>query len=303
MNLVCLDFETANEQRNSVCAAGIVVLTDGVVVDKRKWLVRPPELRFDAYNSFIHGITEDHVHDQPEFNQLWPELRELLVGGVVVCHNAGFDFSVLRRVLDTYNLPYPLLTFSCSRIISKAMWPGWSSYSLPYVARQLGIAMQHHDPVDDARAAGEIVTHACLKSGVSSIEELCMKLDLVLGQLVVDAYKPSHLKVKKLSAKDIVTQSETDPSNVLYGQFVVFTGTLQSMDRVHAMQCVADVGGQCQDSVTKKTNFLVLGDGGFQGFVEGQKSNKIEKAEALLAKGADIEIISEKEFLTLLRSS
>lgn len=34
MNFVAIDFETANEKRNSPCSIGIVVVKDGEIVEK-----------------------------------------------------------------------------------------------------------------------------------------------------------------------------------------------------------------------------------------------------------------------------
>ena len=44
MNFVAIDFETANEHRNSPCAVAVVVVKDGELADQRAWLIRPKEL-------------------------------------------------------------------------------------------------------------------------------------------------------------------------------------------------------------------------------------------------------------------
>ena len=41
MKLAGLDFETANGKSGSICAAGCAVLEDGIVVDRREWLICP----------------------------------------------------------------------------------------------------------------------------------------------------------------------------------------------------------------------------------------------------------------------
>ncbi len=60
---------------------------------------------------------------------------------------------------------------------------------------------------------------------------------------------------------------------------------------------VIDFGGHCSPTVNKNTNFLIMGDQDFKLFKDGLKSNKLKKAETLIAKGIDIEIINEEEFL------
>jgi DNA polymerase-3 subunit epsilon len=106
-----------------------------------------------------------------------------------------------------------------------------------------------------------------------------------------------------IRAKDL--HAETDdfnPDCPLYGKYVVFTGALQRMTRREAMQATLDIGGLCSDSVTKKTNFLVLGNNDYCKSIKGGKSNKQKKAEALQLAGLDIHVISENTFYEMLES-
>ena len=46
-NFAAIDFETANEQRTSVCSVGIVIVREGEIVDTYYSLIRPePEYYF-----------------------------------------------------------------------------------------------------------------------------------------------------------------------------------------------------------------------------------------------------------------
>ena len=80
----------------------------------------------------------------------------------------------------------------------------------------------------------------------------------------------------------------------------VFTGTLEKMSRKDAMQLVVDFGGSVGDNVTKKTNYLILGNNDFCQSIKDGKSNKQKKAEDLILKGHDIEILSENVFYDLV---
>ena len=66
------------------------------------------------------------------------------------------------------------------------------------------------------------------------------------------------------------------------------------------MQFVVNLGGFCEDNVTKKTNYLVLGNLEFSSNIKNGKSNKLKKAEKLILSGQDLKIISENIFLDLL---
>ena len=66
------------------------------------------------------------------------------------------------------------------------------------------------------------------------------------------------------------------------------------------MKLVVDLGGLCSDNVNSKTNYLVLGNNDFCSTIKDGKSTKHKKAEKLILKGQDLEIISENVFLDLL---
>jgi len=75
---------------------------------------------------------------------------------------------------------------------------------------------------------------------------------------------------------------------------------LEKMQRKEAMQLVVDLGGHVGDSVTKKTNYLILGNNDYCPTIKEGKSSKQKKAETLKLSGQDIEIISEDVFYDLV---
>ena len=56
------------------------------------------------------------------------------------------------------------------------------------------------------------------------------------------------------------------------------------MLRKEAMQIIVDLGGYCEDGVTKKTNYLILGNNDYNPILRGKKSSKLIKAEKLKAQ-------------------
>ena len=96
------------------------------------------------------------------------------------------------------------------------------------------------------------------------------------------------------------TVDHFDINNPLYGKRCVFTGTLQHMSRKDAMQAVVNIGGMCEDRITKKTNYLILGNNDYCKSIKDGKSNKQKQAEKYKLAGNDIEIISEDVFYEML---
>jgi len=72
------------------------------------------------------------------------------------------------------------------------------------------------------------------------------------------------------------------------------------MDRRYAAQIVANFGGINEKGITKKTNYLILGNNDFCKSIRGGKSSKQKKAEEYVLKGQALQIISETEFYRMI---
>jgi len=78
---------------------------------------------------------------------------------------------------------------------------------------------------------------------------------------------------------------------------VAFTGKLLSMPRCEAYEAIRRAGATVTTSVSRRTNLLVVGMGGWPLLGNGEVSSVLRRAEALNANGARIRIISEEIFL------
>jgi DNA polymerase-3 subunit epsilon len=72
------------------------------------------------------------------------------------------------------------------------------------------------------------------------------------------------------------------------------------MKRVDAMKKVTNVGGIPSNSITKNTNYLVIGMQNLRGLNKKQKSSKVIAAEKLISQGANLQVIGEADFLGML---
>jgi DNA polymerase III subunit epsilon len=197
MDYVAIDFETANERRNSPCALGVAVMCGGELVERAYWLIRPRDLYFNPFNVYIHGIRANDVRGEPELPDLWPMIRPYLEGKMVIAHNASFDMSVLRATLLDYGVPFPEFDYSCTCLISKRTWPGLSSYRLDAVAKRLRIAFEHHQAEEDAMACAEVARRALETFGATSLVELADHLDMQLGRISPCLCRPASLRRKR----------------------------------------------------------------------------------------------------------
>lgn len=93
---------------------------------------------------------------------------------------------------------------------------------------------------------------------------------------------------------------ERDESNPLFGKICVFTGVLERMNRKQAETIVQSIGGKPGNSLTKKTDYLILGNNDYNASVKNGKSSKHMKAEMYQSQGLEIEIIPEDVFYQLI---
>lgn len=300
MDFIAIDFETANNRRDSICSIGLVKIKNKNVVEKIHTFINP-EQPFDSYNIMIHGIDKKKVEDAPTFKEYWPTLKKHIEHELIVAHFSSFDMSVLRSSLNAINEPYPIFHYTCSYQISQKTWPELINYKLTTLADHLSIKFTHHDALDDAYACSEVINKALELSDSNNLTELTKKFNMKIGKHDGTSYTASgNKKIKSDLSLISSTNEEFDTDHPFYEASVVFTGTLNSMLRKEAAQRVVDRGGACSNGVNKNTSYLVIGDYDLTRFSEGFKSSKIVKAETLLLKGQRIEIISENEFVRMI---
>jgi DNA polymerase III subunit epsilon len=126
-----------------------------------------------------------------------------------------------------------------------------------------------------------------------------------MGRLEPGRYVPCVRRDRGDSGRDrLVTPDvspDADPDHPLYGQVIVFTGTLKSRTRQQAWDDVARIGAIPEKSVTGHTNILIIGDLNPAVLTPGATtSGKAAHAFALQAKGQDIEVMTEDDFIRSL---
>ena len=161
-----IDVETANSNPSSICQIGIVSVRDGTINGQVSLLV-DPEAEFSPFNVRLHGIDEIAVQESENFSRLEPRLRRLLEGSVLVSHT-GFDRRAVDSAMERYGLRSLRARWLDSATVARRAWPDRyrSRWNLALIAGDLGISFRHHDAVEDARAAGEIVLRACRHTGI-----------------------------------------------------------------------------------------------------------------------------------------
>ena len=158
MNLVAIDFETADNGRDSACAIGMVRVIDSTIVDQQSYLIRPP--RREVRYTHIHGLSWADVVEAPTFAERWPDIQGFIgEADYLAAHNASFDRGVMNGCCDAAGMAPPGQRWLCTVKLARQTW-NIRPTKLPDVCRHLVIPLNHHDAASDALACANIVVSA-----------------------------------------------------------------------------------------------------------------------------------------------
>lgn len=127
----------------------------------------------------------------------------------------------------------------------------------------------------------------------ASVEELAQidDIGIVIAKSLVNFFSNdnnieeiSRLKDAGVNMSEIKSDNSSD---ILLGKTFVLTGTLPNLSRSEAKKIIEDNGGKVSSSVSKKTDFVVLGE---------DAGSKLTKAQEL-----GITLISEEELLSMIK--
>lgn len=165
MRITVIDFETANNHPASACSIGLVVFEEGTIIHEAVHLIKPkPEFGyFEPFNISIHGIEPQDVEDALNFENLWPELLPWFNQSLLVAHNAMFDMGVLNALIKTSGCSKPLCTYIDTLEIARRLWPFLPNHRLNTVCDYLGIDLNHHEALSDARGSALILMNAMVE--------------------------------------------------------------------------------------------------------------------------------------------
>ncbi len=158
MEFVAIDFETANQGRDSAIAIGMTLMNeDGEKKDEYYSLIRPPRPYFDPHCTAEPRLDSRTVVRAPTLKELRPEIEAFIGGRPLVAHNAAFDMAVLRGSAAANGIELPNYEYYCTLCLSKRILPGMPSYKLSVLADEiLHLDYHAHLASDDAYVCGKL---------------------------------------------------------------------------------------------------------------------------------------------------
>ncbi len=283
-DFTALDIETTglSSYFDSIIELAAVKYRDGTAVDSYEQLIYPG-MEIDEFITDLTGITNSMLAGMPEIKDVLPDFLSFVGEDIIIGHNVNFDINFIYDNCEECGIDPVSNDFIDTMRIAKRLHKDWQNHKLDTVAANLNVGSRgFHRALNDAQ-----LTADCYLQMISDTN-----FDF--------AMKPAG----EVKAKNIVAQDGfLNEDSPIYGKVCVFTGALEAFTRKEAMQVVTNIGGICGDNVTKKTNFLILGNNDYCKTIKDGKSSKQKKAEKLILEGADLQIINETVFLEMISNN
>ena len=188
---------------------------------------------------------------------------------------------VLGAAFARYGLRRPLgVRWLDSARIAQRAWPrryALRGYGLSNLAGALGISFAHHDALEDAEAAAQVVLRACTETGLDVrdwLERVHRPIDFSVGE-----------------PPDLMRTDVGD--GLLHGETVAFTGSVKLMPSHTMHEMEARLECAVETEVNEGTTMLIVGE-------SLVKTPKQRAADELAAQGRPIRILSEQELIDLV---
>ncbi|HER09292.1 MAG TPA: exonuclease [Bacteroides sp.] len=145
------------------------------VVDEWCTLLNP-ERPIPHFITGLTGITNEMVAGAPRFFEVAKELVERTEDHVIVGHNVQFDYGFIRSEFKRLGFDFSRKTL-CTVRLSRRAFPGYRSYSLGKICRELGIEV-----TDRHRAAGDAMATVKLFERIRDQQEAAGIFELESGK-------------------------------------------------------------------------------------------------------------------------
>lgn len=130
-------------------------MEDDEVIDEFHSMVNP-QRQIPPRITMLTGIDNQMVDDAPLFKELAETIEAFTSDSVFVAHNVNFDYAFLRNEFNRLHLKF-LRKKLCTIRLSRKIFPGLPSYSLPKLCKSLEIPLDHpHRAWGDAEATVEL---------------------------------------------------------------------------------------------------------------------------------------------------
>jgi DNA polymerase-3 subunit epsilon len=291
---IAIDFETANKNRVSACAIGLVFIKDYKIAYNVSFKIKPPKTeKFTSFYTNLHGISQEDVDYWEHFDELWKdELSKYLNDNLVIFHNASMDLSILKNLSEYYSITnFDISYLDTMQLAEKSGQPK----RLEELADKFDIEIEKlHDPVSDAKTCAFIFNE--LIDIYPDYKKLIRNLS---SQKETKRLKKVQASTELKNENIDIIQEYSIPKKELHkleiaGKGFLFSGEL-NQDRNECKEFIVENGGIIKSSVTSKLDYILIGiDYGWAKIQKIHELNSKKNCEIKILSNSDYNFIIEK---------
>ncbi|MGM0499379.1 MAG: PolC-type DNA polymerase III [Bacillota bacterium] len=158
---IVFDLETTglNPSQHEIIEIGAVKFKAGEKIDEFKSFINPG-VKIPVKITDITGINDRMVKDAPGLEKVINDFIEFAGDGVLVAHNADFDYGFIRTALEKLKIKRDDYTVLDTLGLARALVKDSKNYKLNTLAKYFDVDLEnHHRALDDASATAEVLNN------------------------------------------------------------------------------------------------------------------------------------------------
>ena len=217
-DFIAFDCEKANNEPTSLCSIGFACFKNGKIVKQKEYIVQPIPCVFYkgieiSGKETYHGIPLEMYKNACTFNMLWPKIKKLIDGEILVGHGINGDFLTIQAILNHFGIEFNIPTKEnsiCTNIASIYTYPECESHKLAALCEYLNIDIKPHHALSDAKACGNLLLEMLNDTDCRTIEEfieICNKYnEIIINKYTennISKYEAEILNMFKLNSAEV----------------------------------------------------------------------------------------------------
>ncbi len=157
-SLVIFDFETTglSPVNDRIIEIGAQKIKGSEVIDEFSTLICP-DVELSQNTISLTGLSAEILKDQPKIEEVLPKFLKFIEQGILVAHNAEFDFSFLKAASARLGIDLDWPCF-CTLKLSKIILPELSERNLDALARHFGFNFEaRHRSIGDVKVTASVL--------------------------------------------------------------------------------------------------------------------------------------------------
>ncbi|MFG6148878.1 PolC-type DNA polymerase III [Halobacillus sp. B23F22_1] len=174
---VVFDVETTGLSAvyDKIIELAAVKIKDGEIIDRFESFANPHQ-PLSQTTTDLTGITDDHVKDAPEIEEVLKDFYQWMDNDILVAHNASFDMGFLNAGFQRIDIGKAVNPVIDTLELARFLVPELKNHRLNTLCKHFDIELtQHHRAIYDAEATGYLLwklVKKALERGISNHKNL-----------------------------------------------------------------------------------------------------------------------------------